>query len=306
MEVDACSWYTCAEAQMEVQGMTTQPFDPVQFKNAQRQEWDTVAAGWKKWWETIERGTQHVSARPVELAQIQPGHQVLDVATGIGEPAVTAAHRVGANGHVVATDQSPQMLAIAQERAAAQGLQHIEFKVMDAEALEFPENTFDAVLCRWGLMFLPDVAAALEGVLRALHPGGRLATCVWDVPPKTPMISLAMGVIQRMFQLPPPPPGVPGPFALADSAVLEQAFIRAGFTDVHSERMTVTIEFPSATAYTDFLRDIAPPVSALLANQPAERQTEAWQAISTAAGQFSAGDGSVHMPNETILMVGCR
>ena len=164
--------------------MTTQPYDPAKFKDAQRQEWDAVAAGWRKWWELIESGAQQVSDRLLELADVQSGHQVLDVATGIGEPAVTAAHRVEATGHVVATDQSPQMLAIAQERVAGLGLQNVEFKVMDAESLELPESSFDAVLCRWGLMFLPDLRAALNGMWRSLTPGGRMATCVWDVPPK--------------------------------------------------------------------------------------------------------------------------
>ena len=286
--------------------MTTQPYDPAQYKDAQRQEWDSVAAGWRKWWEIIEGGAQRVSDRLLELAETQPGHRVLDVATGIGEPAVTAAHRVGATGHVVATDQSPQMLAIAKERVAGLGLQNVEFKVMDAEALELPERSFDAVLCRWGLMFLPDLKAALSGMWRSLTPGGRMATCVWDVPPKVPMVSLAMGVIQKMFQLPPPPPGMPSPFSLADAAALEQAFRDAGFSDVRSERMTVVVEFPSATGYADFLKDIAPPVRALLANQPEERQTEAWQAISEAAGQFSASDGTVRMPNEAIFVAGRR
>ncbi len=133
-----------------------------------------------------------------------------------------------------------------------------------------------------------------------------MATCVWDVPPKTPVISLAMGVVQNMFQLPPPPPGMPGPFGLADAAALEKAFTSAGFADVQSEGVTMTVEFPSATVYTDFLRDIAPPIRALLLNQPEERQAEAWQAISNAAGQFSNSDGVVRIPNETILVVGQR
>ena len=286
--------------------MTTQPYDPARFKDAQRQEWDSVAAGWEKWWELIEGGAQRVSDRLLELADVQSGHRVLDVATGIGEPAVTAAHRVGATGHVVATDQSPQMLAIAQERVAGLGLQNVEFKVMDAEALDLPERSFDAVLCRWGLMFLPDLKAALSGMWRSLTPGGRMATCVWDVPPKVPMVSLAMGVIRNMFQLPPPPPGMPSPFGLADTAALEQALRDAGFSDVRSERMTVVVEFPSATGYADFLKDIAPPVRAMLANQPEERQIEAWQAISEAAGQFSAPNGTVRMPSETIFVAGRR
>ena len=258
--------------------------------------------GWRKWWELIEAGAQHVSDRLVELAEVQPGQRVLDVATGIGEPAVSAARRVGPSGHVTATDQSPQMLEIARERAAKLGLQNIEFKEMDAETLELPEGSFDAAVCRWGLMFLPDLPAALNGMSRSLTPGGRMATAVWDVPPKTPMVSLAMGVMQRMFQPPPPPAGAPGPFALADTSILEKGLADAGFTDIRTERMTVTIEFPSAQDYTDFIRDIVPPVRAMLAGQPEEKQAEAWRAVADAAGQFAGADGVVRMPNETLLV----
>ncbi len=101
--------------------MSTQAFDPAQYRAAQRQEWDTVAAGWRKWWQVFERGAQHLSDRMVEVAGVQPGHRALDIATGIGEPAVTVARRVGPSGHVVATDNSPGMLDIARERAASSG-----------------------------------------------------------------------------------------------------------------------------------------------------------------------------------------
>lgn len=286
--------------------MTTQAFDPQQYKERQRQEWDAVAAGWRKWWELIEAGVQHVSDRILELGEVQPGQRVLDVATGIGEPAVSAARRVGPSGHVTATDQSPQMLEIARERAAALGLQNIEFKEMDAETLELPAASFDAALCRYGLMFLPNLQAALNGMSRSLTPGGRMATAVWDVPPKTPIVSLAMGVMQRLFQPPPPPAGAPGPFALADTSVLEKGLADAGFTDIRTERMTLTIEFPSAQDYTEFIRDVVPPVRAMLASQPEEKQAEAWRAVAEAAGQFAGADGVVRMPNETILVAARR
>ncbi|MCH7656624.1 MAG: methyltransferase domain-containing protein [Chloroflexi bacterium] len=286
--------------------MTAQAFDSRQYKERQLQEWNAVAAAWRKWWEVIEAGAQHVSDRLVELAEVQPGQRVLDVATGIGEPAVSAARRVGPSGHVTATDHSPQMLEIARERAAALGLQNIEFKEMDAERLEVPEGSFDAALCRWGLMFLPDLPAALDRIGRSLSPGGRMAAAVWSVPPKTPLVSLAMGVIQKMFQPPPPPAGAPGPFALADTSILEKGLADAGFTDIRIERMMVTIEFPSAEGYTDFIRDIAPPVRAMLATQPEGKQAEAWRAIADAAAQFAGADGVVRLPSETILVAARR
>jgi ubiquinone/menaquinone biosynthesis C-methylase UbiE len=130
-----------------------------EYKAAERQSWNNVAPAWQKWWKTIEKGTENVSRRLVELAEIKPGSRVLDIATGVGEPAITAAKKVssGSNGHVLATDISPMMLSIARQRAASLGLQDvIEFKEGDAETIDLQPSTFDAALCRWGLMLLPD------------------------------------------------------------------------------------------------------------------------------------------------------
>ncbi len=142
--------------------MSGESFDSARYKAGQIQQWDAAAANWRKWWQTFEQGAQCLSDRLVELAEIRPGHRVLDVATGIGEPAITAAQRVGPTGLVVATDQAPQMLAIARERAAELKLQNMEFREMDAESLNLPEGTFNAVLCRWGLMFFPNLAESLR------------------------------------------------------------------------------------------------------------------------------------------------
>ena len=125
-----------------------------EFKAQQRQMLDNTAAGWQAWWETFERGAQKVSDKIVELAEIKPGDRVLDIATGIGEPAVTAARKVMPSGRVLATDISPQMLAIAKTRAASLGLNGIiEFRESDGEKLDLPEQTakFDAILSRDGV-----------------------------------------------------------------------------------------------------------------------------------------------------------
>jgi ubiquinone/menaquinone biosynthesis C-methylase UbiE len=128
----------------------TSPFnipDPNQFKDSQRQSWNSVSEGWQRWWRTFENGAQNISSRLVELSNTKPGDKVLDLATGIGEPAVTAAKMVGSNGHVLATDISPQMLSITKQRAASLGLENIiEIKESDAETIDLPVSTFNAVL----------------------------------------------------------------------------------------------------------------------------------------------------------------
>lgn len=286
--------------------MTTQPFDPIQYKAGQKESWSNVAAGWEKWWPTMEASARPASERLVELAQLGPGHHVLDVATGIGEPAVTAAQTVGPAGHVIATDQAPGMLAIARKRASGLGLTTIEFREMDAEALDFPEQSFDAILSRWGLMFLPNLPEALHRMHRQLKRGGRLAAAVWGLPPKVPFISLALNMVRKQLQAPPPPPGTLGPFSLADVTILERALTRAGFSDIRSEPLVLTFEWASAEDYTRFQQDIAAPIVELVSKEAPARQAEVWRAITDAARQYAGTDGQVRMPGETICIVARR
>jgi enediyne biosynthesis protein CalE5 len=132
---------------------------------------------WKK--------VQVVSDKLADLAQIQQGKKILDIGTGVGESALTAARRVGPNGRVTAIDISPQMLAIARERARENGLGNIrEFKHADAESFFLPPSSFDAILSRFVLMFLPNLSEALAIMRQALVPSGRIAAAVWSAPQK--------------------------------------------------------------------------------------------------------------------------
>ena len=287
--------------------MSAPSFDPVQYKTQQREGWDKVASGWRTWWATFEHGGQAVSDRLVELARIQSGERVLDVATGIGEPAVTAARRVGPRGRVVATDLSNQMLAIARARAAELGLGNVEFRTMDAEAPDLPERTFDAVLCRWALMFFPEPEATLGALRRLMIPGGSLAVAVWDVGPKVPIISLRMNAMISVLGLAQPPPGTPGPFRLADPRHLERMFTRAGFTGVRIERLTAVFDFESVESFTRFQREVGGPRVPTLAERPAEQRAKFWQAVADGVRPYaSAGDGSVRLPNELICVAARR
>jgi SAM-dependent methyltransferase len=189
---------------------TTQPqkpIDPSEFKTTQRAMWSAIAAGWKKWWPKFESGAQPLNDRLVALARVQPGMRVLDVATGIGEPALTAARAVGPKGSVLAVDLAPQMVALARERARDAGRANVEFREMDAEKLELEPASFDAALSRWGIMLLYDPMAALGGIRRALSPG-RLARS--GAPQKVRFIAIPTQVATRNRH-PAAAPGTPGP-----------------------------------------------------------------------------------------------
>ncbi|HJT46583.1 MAG TPA: class I SAM-dependent methyltransferase [Nitrososphaeraceae archaeon] len=270
-------------------------FNSEQFKTEQRQRWDSVAEGWKEWWQTVEFAAQKVSDRLVELAQIKPGQKVLDIATGIGEPAVTAAKRLfpdyanktGDNsndnrnrGHVLATDISSEMLTIAKQRATELGLQDIiEFKEADAEMLELSYSMFDAVLCRWGLMFMPNLNNTLSMILRALLPGGRLACAVWAEASKVPFISFPMNIVMHELNVPPIPLGAPGAFALADIGILQNSLSQVGFTNIQYERLNVTFEFPRVEDYINYTKDIGSMIKIMLSKESAERQEEIWDIV---------------------------
>jgi ubiquinone/menaquinone biosynthesis C-methylase UbiE len=280
-------------------------FNPEQFKAQQRQMWDNAAAGWQAWWENIERGAQKVSDRLVEMAEIKPGDKVLDIATGIGEPAVTAAKRVKPSGKVVATDISPQMIAIAKSRAKSLDLDSImEFREGDAEKLDLPKSSFNAILSRWGLMFLPNLPATLAEIRKLLIPGGRFAAAVWSTPPKVPFLDLAFSTVRKQINAPPAPPGILGPFSLADPEALMRSFTQAGFKDVRVESFPVTFSFESAQAYTRFQQAVTAPIQAMLANQTEEKRKQVWDAVTDAVSNYTDSHGTVNIDNDVICIVG--
>ena len=282
--------------------------DPQKFKSSQRQSWDSAAEGWKEWWKTIEGSAQVVSDKLIELAQIQQGHKVLDVATGIGEPAVTAARKVRPSGKVTAIDLSPQMLAIAKERAKENGLDNtIEFREGDAESLGVPASAFDAVVSRFGLMFLPDLPRALRAMREALVPGGSMAAAVWSTPAKVPSFNLVSGVVMNEIGASPPPPGTPGPFSLADTSLLRDKFSQAGYQGINIESHNMNFKFSSPEEFTAFCRATAAPIKAMIAGQPAARQEEIWDAVTEAARKHAdPGTGALDFVNEVIYMAAKR
>jgi ubiquinone/menaquinone biosynthesis C-methylase UbiE len=279
---------------------------PEQFKQIQKQAWDTAAEGWKKWWPIFESGAQKLSDRLVELAGIKQGDTVVDLGTGTGEPAVTAAKRVRPAGKVLAIDISAKMLSIAKERAKEHGLENtVELREGDAESVALQKNAFNAILSRWGLMFLPNLQESLKSVREALVPGGRIAAAVWTEPEKAPTVSMPIGVARKVLGLPPMPANMP-PFNLADAKMLERVFAGAGFKNFRAEKMTLTFTFGSADEYSRFHMEINGPLIALLADKPREKREEVLNAIRDAAAKYAGPEGKIKMDNETMCVVAER
>jgi ubiquinone/menaquinone biosynthesis C-methylase UbiE len=282
--------------------------DSKKFKEAERRNWDRVAAGWQKWWPQIERGAEKVNKRLIELAMIRSGSRVLDVATGIGEPAITAANQLGNDGYVLAIDISPKMLAIARRRAISLGLQDvIEFKDGDIETIELPSSRFDAVLSRWGLMLLPDLKAGLSNIYRSLKEGGHFASAVWALPNQDSLSFTTMSIVFKETNTKLPPPGTPGIFSLSDENSLKNSFITSGFKDVATERINVSFDFDSPGDFTGFTSETSGFVQKLLADQPMERKKQILRAITDSASKYAdKTTGKTSLENEAILIVGMK
>ncbi len=281
--------------------------DPSQFKQGQRESWDSVAAEWQRWWKTTEAAAEIVSRRLIELAEIKQNSKVLDIATGIGEPAITAAKKVGNSGHVLATDISPQMLSIAKQRAISLGLQDvIEFKEGDTETISLLDSSFDAALCRFGLMFLPNLGAGLSNIYKSLREGGIFATAVLASPDKVPFISLALNTALKEMNSPPPSINTPGPFSLSDENLLNDSFIKSGFEDITIERLDMIFDFDSAEEYTNFVCETVAPIQTILSNQSHDKRKGILRAITDeAANRYANKDsGSVSISNKAICIAG--
>lgn len=278
--------------------------DAGEFRNAQREQWDVAADGWIKWSEPVERAVHVVSERLVEMAGVQPGSRVLDVACGYGEPALTAARAAGPDGSVVATDISAQMIAHAGARAAEAGVENLEFEEAAAESLDFPHESFDAAVSRWGIIFEPDgegVAGRIRGFLK---PGARFAISSWGQPDQVPFLSIPMRTVMQRLDVPPPPPGTPGPLSRPTPDALSGLLEAGGFADVEVDDLTVTFEWDSPEDFTTYVREIAPPIRALMADHPPDVQEETWAAITESVREAAGGDGPVSLTNTVLLAAG--
>ncbi|MBS1123865.1 MAG: Methyltransferase [Deltaproteobacteria bacterium] len=276
-----------------------------QQKRQQRDQWSAAATAWERNEVWLVEQMAPVTRWMCDAAKVGPGSKVLDLACGIGEPAMTIAARVTPGGHVTATDLSSKMVAAAQRRAGRLGLD-LEIRTMDAERIEFPNASFDAVTCRFGLMFCPDPVAATMEIHRVLKPGGRFAVAVWDLPEKNPIVTAIGSVVGKLVpEMQAADPRAPGPFRLAPPGELATVLRGAGFTDVQVESMPVTVRFESPEAYWDVQSQIVAPLKAALATLPPEQVAKLREAVLEVAKAHLV-EGEVQFVATPLVATGSR
>ncbi|KOV67892.1 class I SAM-dependent methyltransferase [Streptomyces sp. MMG1121] len=267
------------------------------FKAQQERNWHELSAGWDKWYELFERGAEPVTRTLLEGAGLSAGSSVLDIGSGTGQPALALAARVP-EGRVLGVDQAEGMLAVARRRAAELKLDNVEFLRQDAEELDVPAGAYDAVVSRWGLMFLPDVDRVLHTAFGGLKPGGTCTASVWGTAPQVPMLSLAFGIVAARLALPAPPPGAPGPFSMADPEALSARFTKAGFQDVTVEEHRIVFTPDSVEEFVEFSWDLLPGWlrGKLAETFGDERDERTVQAVATAAREFETELSGLAVP----------
>ncbi|WP_261990198.1 class I SAM-dependent methyltransferase [Hymenobacter sp. BT188] len=197
----------------------------------------------------------------IRALQIKPTDTVLDIAAGTGEPGLTIA-ALASRGKVVITDLAEGMLDVARDKARQKGVTNYETVVCDVSELPFDDATFDAVSCRFGFIFFPDMLLAAKEMARVLKPGGKIAAAVWGVPDKNVWVTAIMGTIQKNISLPAPAAGALGMFRCGSPGFLADIFKQAGFKHVSEKEITVKLTCGDNERYWNFMNEVAAPVVA--------------------------------------------
>jgi SAM-dependent methyltransferase len=280
--------------------------DTETFKRAALAQWEQAAAGWNDHGPQIRAWLRPATDAMLTMAGVRPGARVLDVAAGSGDQTLDIAQRVGPQGAVLAIDFSPAILALAQANAARAGCANVQTKVADAEVLDLPEASFDAAVCRLGLMLLPDPLRALCAMQRALRPGGGACAMVFSVPQANPCVAMLMATaLEHAGQQPRDPFQAGGLFSLGKPGALDQLFRAAGFGDVATTKLQAPFRLPSARAYLDFVRTSASPIQQIVAGLDPARRQAAWTAMEEQLRKFNTVAGW-EGPNELLLTAARR
>ena len=273
--------------------------DPNEQREESLQSWEAAAPGWARHQRFVREWAGPVSQWLVEAIDPQPGQRVLELAAGIGETGLLAAELVAPVGTVTISDQAEAMIEGARERAAELGLSNVEFRVLNAEWIDAPVASFDAVVCRWGLMLMTDPGAALGEIRRVLRPGGRLALAVWDALEENPWAALATQELRERGLG--GAGGGPGPFALADRARLGELLAGAGFDVVAVDAVELTRRHASFADFWEAQLDMSPSYHDAVLGLPQEQIEDVRESLRQRLAPYTGGDGAVELPGRSLV-----
>jgi SAM-dependent methyltransferase len=275
--------------------------DPETFRVESRQRWEEVAPGWGRRREAMQRAALPVSEWMIDAIAPQPGHTILELAAGPGDTGFLAAELVEPGGKLISTDGAEAMVEIARRRAAELGLDNVEHRIMEAEWIDLPTASVDAVLCRWGFMLLADPETALRETRRVLKSGGRLALAAWDAPEHNPWSALigaelaARGLVERGG------PDEPGMFAFAPPGRAAALLDSAGFEDVVVDAVDFEFTAPSFDEWWESQFDLSMMIVRALAPLGPDEVDEVHDAVAARYAPYADETGALQMPARALV-----
>jgi ubiquinone/menaquinone biosynthesis C-methylase UbiE len=270
------------------------------------EHWEEAASGWVRRQESIREWGAPVSHWMVDAIEPRHGQRVLELAAGLGETGLLAAELVAPTGGVILSDHAEAMLEGARARAAKLDLTNVEFQVWNAEWIDLPVASVDAVLCRWGYMLMADPLAALVETRRVLRPGGRVALAVWDSLAANPWaLAPRLELLERGLAQPPAQSTeyAPGPFGLGDPERLRALLGEAGFTEVVVEAIEVVQRHHSFAAFWETMLDLSRELHDLVLARPEAEIEAIGDSLAARLAPFTAPDGTLEIPGRSLAAV---
>jgi len=251
------------------------------------QKWNSIAESWHSWMPKMREWYATATELMLDLARINPGGRILDIAAGDCDQSMDIANRVGPDGYVLAIDVAENLLEIGAQFAHEAGFRNIETRVMDASQLDLPDNSFDAVICRFALMYLPDAVSGLRGMNRVLRNDGRVSLVVYGVD-GSPEFSLAVGVVRKYLGL---PEAKAAAHSLGEIEVLRESLEKAGFLEIEIQALDLPIPMASAEECTHYLQATSPTLKELISSLSSPEQTKVWNQVQKALNVYESPQG---------------
>jgi ubiquinone/menaquinone biosynthesis C-methylase UbiE len=250
--------------------------------------WTGSAPFWEKHREIIRQMFAPITQALAEDGKIGSQHVVLDIATGPGEPALSSAALVGPEGKIFGIDPVPEMVAAARRAAERLGIRNVQFDVAFADHLSFPDDTFDAAISRFGVMFFPSPVDAIRETLRVLKPGGKLALAVWHFAERNPFHYSLARVIDRHVESPPLAPDALDAFRFASPGTLREILNEAGVIAASERLLRFMIRAPiSVEEFWTLRLEISEKLREKVATLSRDQMTEVKRQAIESLGEYS-------------------